>query len=169
MPSKPLLNPFHEHFCRNVAFTGQLRRDCVQQARIACGLPRYSASVASATATSLMYKPDIVARIAELRLEEVQHATQPHPAYVATRDWIVDKLVANVLEARADHNYTAVNKALHLLGLEVGMFATVIKHGIATDVQQLTDAELHVIARGDQPANGGNGADPTATDQTKLN
>jgi hypothetical protein len=172
MPSKPLINPVYEHFARNIAYTGQRRRDCLQRARVACGLPEFSPSVASARSTQIAQLPEVAKRIDELRHEELKEAkgalALQHRA-VATRDWIIDGLVENVRLAKAEKNYSAVNKSLHLLGLEVGMFATVIKHGTANDVEQLTDAELHAIARGDHPASGGNGADPTATDQTKLN
>jgi hypothetical protein len=70
-------------------------------------------------------------------------------AITLTREWVIEQLIDNVSKAKGSDtpNLNAANKALHLLGLECGMFATVIKAThLHADLNQLTDRELIEIA-----------------------
>jgi hypothetical protein len=118
------------------------------------------------TALSSLKNSAIAARITELEARGVPPLDSDASATAwverkaaVTREWVIDQLVDNVDRAKAEKNFNAVNKALHLLGLERGMFGTVVKPGIVTDPDQLTDAELIAIIRGgDDKTNGGDHA-----------
>ena len=131
MPS--LKNAKHEHFAQLVSNGESATR--------AYALAGYSEKGAKQSSSRLLTNADVCARIADLR----QQKEQKHSAAVATvvaeaaidKAWVLSQLVENVQMAKAaepvlDHegnptgeykqNLSAANKALELLGKELGMF-----------------------------------------------
>ena len=134
-----LSDPFREAFCQFIA-AGENQRDAFLKARLHAGndVPITSASV-SVKASQLMRKPEVRTRVGELLGHELKTL---HPrdrqalaaavniappllqTMVLTREWVIEQLIDNVKLAKraATFNLNAANKALELLGREIGMF-----------------------------------------------
>lgn len=112
----------------------------------------YAASSAHVTASRMMDMPVIVARIAEWR-ERVESKVADKVAI--DKAWVLGQLVENVEMAKQaipvttrdgeetgeyEQNLTAANKALELIGKELGMF--VERREIRTGNLDLTDEQL---------------------------
>ena len=148
------LNAKQEVFCQNVA----RGLNATEAARSA----GYSANCAKVTASRMMDKPEIIARIAELkglvRARVMEHAVTAQSEVVERlaidKAWVLAQLVENVETAKQavpvtidgvevgiyQQNLTAANKALELIGKELGMF--VERREVRTGSLDLTDDEL---------------------------
>lgn len=107
----PLENSAHESFC--VAFVSG---KTITQSAIDAG---YSATAAAAHGSRMLKRPDIKARIAQLR--EMHGLDLDKPAKV-DRQWVLNSLVRNVENALAANDRGAANRGLELLGREYGLF-----------------------------------------------
>lgn len=149
----PLDNAKHEHFCQLVS-NGE-------SATVAYELAGYSAQGAAASASRLLKKAEICERLAFLRsLKEKQHAEVVSAVVEKaglTKEWIISQLMENVAMAKAaepvldsegkptgeyKQNLPAANKALELLGSEIGMFIKKAEVGKPGEFQDLADDEL---------------------------
>ena len=72
-------------------------------------------------ATRLKSNKDIQARIAELQSRVVDNI-------VLSRQWVLDRLIENAKGALADKDRGAANRALELLGKDIGMFVERSEH-----------------------------------------
>lgn len=153
MNQEPLSNAKHEHFVQLVA-TGE-------SATKAYELAGYSAQGAAASASRLLKSAQICERLAFLRsLKEQQHAEVTNRVIERaglSKEWVIAQLIENVSMAKAaepvldsegkptgeyKQNLPAANKALELLGVELGMFIKKAEVGKPGEFQDLTDAEL---------------------------
>lgn len=134
-----LSDAYREAFCQFIA-AGEHQNDALLKARMHAGrdAPLTSGSVA-AMASQLLRKPEVRARVGELLGQELKTlhprdrqalaaAVNTAPpllqTIVLTREWVIEQLIDNVKLAKAvdTFNLNAANKALELLGREVGMF-----------------------------------------------
>lgn len=112
------LNPKQEKFIEEylVDFNGT-------QAAIRAG---YSRKTAASQASDLLKLPHVSEALARARKEQKANSTQRAETNELTRQWVLDSLRANAIDAIADSNErkdrTAANRALELLGKEIGMF-----------------------------------------------
>jgi hypothetical protein len=75
-------------------------------------------------ANRLKLHRDVVGRVAELnRLVDDMRSVTTHNIMM-TKEWIIEQLIGTVLTAKAQEkpDSAGANKALHLLGLQLGMF-----------------------------------------------
>lgn len=79
----------------------------------------YAERSARVRACELNKRPDVAARIEELRAQ-VEKAVVREIAI--SREWVLQQLVANAQDARAANDRGAANRALELIGKEMGMF-----------------------------------------------
>ena len=106
-----LNNPRQEHFAQLVA-TGQ----SPAQAYAAAG---YEEKTAYTCGPRLLKRPEVRSRVTELQ----QTAAQTSVSRAAlSRDFVVRELMDNALKAKENHEWPASNRALELLGRELGMF-----------------------------------------------
>ena len=111
-----LVNPRHEQFVQAL-----LRGLSLTEAYISAG---YVSSNASSSAIRLSKEPKIAIRHAECR-QFIQDNTVE--SIVLTRNWVIDELIDNVKRCKKAENgkrfdSAGANKALELLGKELGMF-----------------------------------------------
>jgi len=126
MSDKPLTNNKHEHFAHLV-----VKGERPAKAYVVCG---YSPSGAMQSGNRLLRKPDVAARVAELK--SVVSERQVEKTSV-DRAWVITRLTENVQRAMqiepvrdregnpiGQYTYQGgvANKALELLGKEFGMF-----------------------------------------------
>ena len=124
------------------------------EAYLAAGYKAKSTSVASAAATRLLKDEKIQARLGELHDAAKFAALE---TVSVTRAWVLEKLVENVHRAlqaepvldsdgtptgEYKYNGNVANRALELLGKEVGMFIDRKEVGKPGDFSNLSDAEL---------------------------
>lgn len=66
----------------------------------------------------------VMARVTELRALSDRMRERTINAGVLTKAWVIEELIGNVLAAKAQEKIDSAgaNKALHLLGLQLGMF-----------------------------------------------
>lgn len=154
----PLKNAKHEHFARLVSTTETPARAYV--------LAGFSEKGARPSANRLLRNADVCSRVEHLRsIKEQQHAktvTAVVERAGLSKEWVIEQLMENVRMAKAaepvvdsegnptgeyKQNINAANKALELLGKEVGMFIdrkeirTGELDGLAhDDLKQLRDA-----------------------------
>src|SRR5215217_6948245 len=105
---------------RHEAFAHGLARD--KTCRVAYVEAGYKDNYKNANRLKL--REDVRGRVAELkRLVENMRSVTTH-SIIMTREWITEQLIQNVLVAKAQErpDLAGANKALHLLGLELGMF-----------------------------------------------
>jgi phage terminase small subunit len=158
MQNIPLDNAKHEHFCQLIA-----NGESATQAYVLAG---YSEKGAGPSAARLLKNAPVCERIAYLRaLKEQQHA-EVRQAVIEkaglTKEWIIAQLMENVAMAKAaepvrdsegnetgeyKQNLPAANKALELLGTEIGMFIKKAEVGKPGEFAELTDDELDRQAR----------------------
>lgn len=138
MPILP--NPRHERFAQELA-TGKSADEAYQEAGY---------SPARQNASRLMANDTIRARVAELQQRIVD-------GIVLSRQWVIEELIDNVKRAKqatavtdADGNVigeyryegSVANKALELLGKEVGMFVERQERGKPGDFEKMNADEL---------------------------
>ena len=107
----PLENPRHEHFAQLVA-TGQPPA----QAYAAAG---YEEKTAYTCGPRLLKRPEVRSRVKELQQTVAQTSVS---RAALSREFVVRELMDNALKAKANHEWPASNRALELLGRELGMF-----------------------------------------------
>lgn len=153
MRELPLDNGKHEHFCQLVT-----NGESATQAYVLAG---YSDKGAGQSANKLLKKPEISSRLAYLRAIKEQEHAAARTAVIEqaglNKEWVIAQLMENVAMAKqaepvrdADGNKTgeykqnlpAANKALELLGVELGMFIKKAEVGKPGEFSDLTDAEL---------------------------
>ena len=123
------------------------------------GLAGYKAN--RSTAATLRQNPNISARVAELLAEREQMHSQSTAKAIEraalTKEWIIARLVENAERAMqaepvkddngnvvGDYQYqgNVANRALELLGKEIGMFVERKEVGQPGDFDNLSDAEV---------------------------
>lgn len=153
MGSEPLKNAKHEHFCQLVS-NGE-------SATKAYALAGYSEKGAKQSASRLLTNAYICDRIEYLRRQkESMHAetvAQVVQKVGITKEWVLAELVDNMHKAKAAvpvldsegnptgeyrTNIAAANKALELIGTEIGMFVKRVETGGPGDFEKMTDDEL---------------------------
>ena len=131
------------------------------EAYLAAGYKAKNASVASAAATRLLKKVNIQARVAELQTKAEERA-------VVDRAWVLKRLVENVDRAMTaipvttkdgqtgEYKYegSVANRALELLGKELGMFVDRKEVGGPGDFERMSDDELDSFIRAQSGALG---------------
>lgn len=108
-------NPKHEAFAQAFALCNNATKAAIE----AGYAPSGSRSAASVRASGLMKNPKIKKRIAELQQQLVKKASQ---AVGLDRSWVLDRLKSNADLALEEKDRAAANRALELLGKEIGMF-----------------------------------------------
>lgn len=94
-------------------------------------------------ANRLKLNEAVIARVAVLRqLVENMRAVTTHKIML-TREWVIEQLIDNVFLAKAQEkpDLAGANKALHLLGLELGMYVERKEVGRPGEFDGLTMAE----------------------------
>jgi phage terminase small subunit len=148
-----LNNAKHEHFAQLVS-----NGESATQAYILAG---YSANGAGQSSARLLKTAGVCERIAELREEkEKAHAEVTQRAIEKvglTKEWVIEQLMENVAMAKQavqvldrkgeptgeyKQELGAANKALELLGKEIGMFVERRETGGPGDFSDLTEDEL---------------------------
>lgn len=107
-----LHNAKHEHFAQLLA-----KGEAPQKAYVLAG---YSEQGAAQSASRLLRNAKICSRVAQLRDVVIERAIEKTGIDKA---WIMERLVENATLAAAAEDYSPSNKALELLGKELGMFA----------------------------------------------
>jgi phage terminase small subunit len=153
MRDLPLDNAKHEHFAQLVS-----NGESASQAYVLAG---YSPQGAGQSANKLLKKPEVSSRLAYLRATKEQSHADARQAVIEkaalTKEWIITQLMENVAMAKQagpvrdsegnetgeyKQNLPAANKALELLGVELGMFIKKAEVGKPGEFQDLTDDEL---------------------------
>lgn len=121
---------------------------------------------ASVAASKLAKNPNVIARIAELQAEKAnihgQSVADAISSAALTKQWIIENLMENVrraLQAKAvldddgeptgeyAYNGMVANRALELLGKELGMFIDRKEIDIYGDLNRMTDGDLMLEVR----------------------
>jgi phage terminase small subunit len=151
--TSPLNNAKHEHFCQLVS-----NGESATQAYILAG---YSENGAKQGASRLLTNVDVCSRIEYLRRqkEEIHKETVAEAIQQVgiSKQWVIEQLVENVMIAKAAEpvldnegrptgeyrtNLPAANKALELIGVELGMFVKKVETGGPGDFEKLSDDEI---------------------------
>lgn len=95
-----------------------------------------------ANAARLNARDDIRARVVALKTLVQNMQKRSSLGVVLTREWVIEQLIGVVLDARAQEkpDSAGANKALNLLGLEMGMFVERKETGKPGDFDGLTIA-----------------------------
>jgi phage terminase small subunit len=118
-----LSNPRHERFAQALA-AGKTADQAYQQAGYKPSRPH---------ASRLATDGNVKARVAELQSRVVE-------GVVLTRQWVIEKLIANARKADERQEGAVVNRALELLGKEIGMFVDRVEQD--SNVRIITDAPV---------------------------
>jgi hypothetical protein len=176
--NKPLQNTKYEHFAQLVS-----NGESPTAAYVLAG---YSENGAAASTNRLLKNANVCERIAYLRsLKEKKHEAAIERAMDnvgISKEWVLSQLVENVMMAKAaepvkdsegnnvgeyKQNLPAANKALELIGTELGMFITKIEKGGVGEFERLSDAELEKrIADNERAIKAANDAIRTAATPT---
>jgi hypothetical protein len=132
----PLRNPKHEAFCRHLA-DGQ----SPAQAYVAAG---YGAKTAYTCGPRLLKRSEVRARVNELQ-QTVARAAVTRSAI--NREFVLSELMDNALKAKQNKEWSASNRALELLGKELGLFVSRSEHNFlwSGDLTKLTDEQFDAI------------------------
>lgn len=93
-------------------------------------------AVDTGTASKLANRPEVQARVAELMARAAGAVT-------VTKAWVLEKLVENALGAMAEKARGPANRALELIGKEIGMFVDRAEVGRPGDFDRMDDEELY--------------------------
>src|SRR5215471_17396116 len=104
-------NPRHEHFAQLIA-SGQTPAAAYVRAG-------YRAKAAYTCGPRLLKQPAVRARVDDLRQIVVETSLQ-RAAF--NHEFVIRELMTNALKAQQSDDYSASNRALELLGRELGMF-----------------------------------------------
>jgi hypothetical protein len=107
-----LSNPRHEAFCHAIA----------RGASIEAGYVEAGFKANRGNASRLNSYEGVKARVAELRLLVGNLQKLSLTKTVLTQSFVLENLMGIVADARALNDFAGANKALHLLGLELGLF-----------------------------------------------
>jgi phage terminase small subunit len=148
-----LKNTKHEHFCQLMS-----NGESATKAYILSG---YSENGADRGASRLLRNVEVCSRIDYLRRrkEELHMAKvgQVIQKIGISKEWVIEQLVNNVRIAKTAEpvlnneglptgeyrvNIPAANKALELIGIELGMFVKRVETGGPGDFEKLTDDEI---------------------------
>lgn len=151
-----LHNPRHERFAQEAA-SGKGPSDAYR----AAGFETKNAKSISVSASRLLAQPSIQGRIQEILLaREAIHAQSTALAVEKaglTKQWVIDRLVENVERAMQaeevkaandvgtgeyQYNGAVANRALELLGKELGMFIDRREIGEPGEFDRMTEDEL---------------------------
>ena len=86
------------------------------QAAIAAG---YAPSHAASSGCQLYKQPEVKARIIELQTRATAKTVN---SLAVSKTWVLDELIDNIHQAKAAKQFTSANRALELVGKEIGMF-----------------------------------------------
>lgn len=128
-----LTNLRHEAFAHAIA-----RGEPASRAYVEAG---YKAN--DGNAGSLNRNQSVKARVAELTSLVQNMKSQTASGVVLTQAWVIEQLIGVALDARAQEkpDSAGANKALHLLGLELGMFVERKETGKPGEFDGLTIAD----------------------------
>jgi hypothetical protein len=151
--NNPLKNAKYEHFAQLVS-----NGESPPTAYVLAG---YSEKGSVQSSNRLLKNADICSRISYLRsFKENKHeeaVTKAMDNVGINKEWVLSQLVENVMMAKSaepvrdsygnpigeyKQNLPAANKALELIGTEIGMFITKIEKGGVGEFERLSDAEL---------------------------
>lgn len=102
----------------------------------------YAQAGAGARASGLEKRPEVQARIAELR-QQADKVIAKRQA--VDRQWVMSELAGNVERAKTAGDHSAVNRGLELLGKEMGMFVD-RKMDVKSPLESLSVNELKALA-----------------------
>lgn len=127
-----LSNPRHEAFAQRLA--GGM---AINAAYCAAG---YTGNTGNAS--RLHGKPEIIERVRQLKNVAQNIRNRSSLGVALTTGWVTEQLIGVVIEAKAQGkpDLAGANKALHLLGLELGMFVERKETGIPGQFQGLSMA-----------------------------
>ena len=96
----------------------------------------------SGNASRLKDNERVIARVAELKLLVQKMRKRSLHNVVLTKEWIIEQLIGVVIDARAQEkpDSAGANKALNLLGLELGMYVERKETGKPGEFEGLTIA-----------------------------
>jgi phage terminase small subunit len=134
-----LSNPRHERFAQELA-SGKSQFE-------AHGIAGFKAH--RGNASLLAQDKSIVERVAEIQAEHVEVAAKATEkaaeALSIDRQWVMARLIENASRAAASEDFAPSNRALELLGKEMGMFIDRKQLDIDGELRGLTDAQLIAI------------------------
>ncbi len=133
----PLLNnPRYERFAQLVA-TGQ----SPAQAYVAAG---YEEKTSYTCGPRLLKRNEVLTRVTELRQSVAQTAVT-HAGL--NREFVLRELMDNAVRAKENQEWSASNRALELLGKELGLFVDRSDHSFHWDgrLDSLTDTQLENV------------------------
>jgi hypothetical protein len=103
---------------RHEAFAHGLAKDLtVDAAYVNAG---YSQN--SGNASRLNGNERIIARVGELKALVQKIRIRSLQEIILTKEWVIEQLIGVVIDAQEKSDFAGANKALHLLGLHLGMF-----------------------------------------------
>lgn len=135
----PLSNPRYERFAICYAAHGNGTRAALE-AGFAAGQRNQSAAV---RAVDLMKREEIRQRVAELNAVAERKTTA---AVAVDRAWVLNELILNAQSAREANDRSAANRALELVGKEMGMFVD-RKLEMKSPLEALSAQELQALVR----------------------
>ena len=124
-----------ELFAQALAQHGHMTRAAIEAG--------YSTKGAGVAGSRLAAKPKVKQRIMELQKDNREKVQR---AVVADRAWVLNSLVANAEDALKAKDRSAANRALELVGNELGMFIE-RKMDLKSPLDGLTADELLAIVR----------------------
>jgi hypothetical protein len=134
-----LSNPKHEIFAQEIA-KGKSQVEAYELAGFKNG---------QKNAHRLGSDEGILRRVAEIQSEraeiERQATEKAAEALSIDKQWVMARLIDNATRAAASEDYSPSNKALELLGKELGMFIDRKNVNLTGDPTTLTDAQLVAI------------------------
>jgi phage terminase small subunit len=135
-----LANPKHELFAQELA----KGKSQIEAHELAGYKPhRGNASSLAQDKSILERVSEIQAERAEMDREATKQATE---ALAIDKQWVMARLIDNATQAASLEDFGPSNKALELLGKELGMFIDRKSIDVKNDPRALTDAELLAIA-----------------------
>lgn len=156
-----LSNPRHERFAQELA-KGKSQVEAYETAGFKNG---------QKNAHRLGSDEGILRRVAEIQSERAEmdrEATkQATEALAIDKQWVMARLIDNATTAASLEDFGPSNKALELLGKELGMFIDRKSIDVKNDPRVLTDAELLAIAAALE-SDGGEGDPDEEGDQTLV-
>lgn len=125
-----LKNPRHERFAQELAKG--------KSATEAYGLAGYKPN--QQNASRLMLNDVVKARVAELSAKVAERAIE---RAALTKEWVIEKLRANLERAERSDQGSVANRTLELLGKEVGMFIERREVGAPGEFADISDEKLN--------------------------
>ena len=129
--TKPLINIRHEAFAMRVA-AGDTQVKAVK-------LAGYAPAHAHVAGSKLIRMPHIRARIEYLKSLTTERAVE---SIALSKGWVLQELTANVSRAVKLEDLSAANRALELVGKELGMFVERKLIGMQALISELTPENL---------------------------